>query len=147
MGSKSSTTPGGGTSTLKGFPFATLTTSSRARKQRAVRRIAKACPGCERFASIGCKRTNLQEEIGGIKFCAGLRNLRSLEFNTLRQWQFVGIVDRAGNATHVGFPRIAARFAAAARFLFAAERAADLGPAGTDIDVRDAAVGTGGRRE
>ena len=71
----------------------------------------------------------------------------NVELDALRERQVVGIVDGAGHAAHVGLPRIAARFAAAARFLFAAERAADLRAARADVHVHDAAIRTGRRRE
>src|SRR5690606_28008255 len=45
-----------------------------------------------------------------------------------------------GLAAHVGLPRVAAGLAAAARVLLAAEGAADLGAAGADVHVGDAAV-------
>src|SRR5688572_24194103 len=67
-----------------------------------------------------------------------------VELDALRQRQVVRIVDRVGLAAHVRLPRVGARLAAAAGFLLAAERAADLGAAGADVDVRDAAVGAPG---
>ena len=48
---------------------------------------------------------------------------------------------RSGGACSL--PRVGARLAAPAGRLFAAEGAADLGAAGTDVDVRDPAVGAG----
>jgi hypothetical protein len=51
-----------------------------------------------------------------------------------------GPVDGVGLAAHVDLPGVAARLAAAAGFLLAAEGAADLGAAGADVDVGDAAV-------
>src|SRR3954470_17884872 len=74
-------------------------------------------------------------------------NLGRFEFNTLREGQFVGIVYRARHPTHVRFPRIAARFAATSRFLLAAKRAADLSPAGANVDVHNTAIRTGRRGE
>jgi hypothetical protein len=50
------------------------------------------------------------------------------------------VVDGAGGAAHVLLPRVAARLAAAAGILLAAERAADLGARRADVDVHDAAV-------
>ena len=52
----------------------------------------------------------------------------------------VRVVDRVGLAAHVGLPGVAAAFAAAAGFLFAAEGAADLRAAGADVHVGDAAI-------
>ena len=66
------------------------------------------------------------------------------ELDALGQRQVRGPVQRVGLASHVGLPGVGAGFAAAAGFLFAAERAADLGAAGADVDVGDAAVAAGG---
>ena len=60
--------------------------------------------------------------------------------NPLRQRQRVRPVDRVRLPAHVGFPRVGSGLAAAAGFLFAAERAADLGARRADVDVGDAAV-------
>ena len=54
--------------------------------------------------------------------------------------RFKGIIDRDGLAAHVIFPGVAAAFAAAAGFFFAAESAADFRAAGADVDVGDAAI-------
>src|SRR5258708_38866519 len=62
------------------------------------------------------------------------------EDDTLCQGEIAGMVDGGGLAAHVVFPCVAAAFPAAAGFLFAAERTADLRAAGADIDVGDAAV-------
>ena len=56
-------------------------------------------------------------------------------------------VHRRGLPAHVRAPRVRARLAAAARLLLPAEGAADLGPARADVDVRDAAVRSGGCEE
>src|ERR1043165_6540773 len=53
----------------------------------------------------------------------------------LRQRQVRGVVHRVGRPPHVGLPRVAAGFAAAAGELLAAEGAADLRAAGADVDV------------
>src|SRR5215470_1382294 len=63
-----------------------------------------------------------------------------IELDALRERQRVGVVDRVRLPAHVRLPRIGARFAPAAGFLLAAERAADLGAGRTDVDVRDATV-------
>src|SRR5690242_11280017 len=70
-----------------------------------------------------------------------------IEFDSLRQRQRIRPVDRIGLSAHVDLPCVGAGFTAAAGFLFAAERAADLGTRGADVDVGDAAVGTGRRKE
>ncbi|MDA4805002.1 hypothetical protein NY486_03725, partial [Enterobacter hormaechei] len=49
-----------------------------------------------------------------------------VEGNPLGQWQCLGIIDGVCGAAHIGLPGIRAGFAAAARFLFAAESAADF---------------------
>src|ERR1039457_5230967 len=66
--------------------------------------------------------------------------LSQLEFDALRQRQLAGPVERVGLPPHVGLPRVAARFAAAAGILLTTEGAADLGATGADIDVGDAAI-------
>src|SRR5438874_2161914 len=62
------------------------------------------------------------------------------ELDPLRQRQFGRPVDGCSLAAHVGFPRIAAGFAAAAGVLLAAECAADFRSAGADIHIGDTAV-------
>src|SRR4051812_42542679 len=63
-----------------------------------------------------------------------------VELHALRQRQLAAVVDRVGGAAHVRLPAVGARFAAAAGLLLAAERAADLGARGPDVDVGDAAI-------
>src|SRR5690606_32769336 len=70
-----------------------------------------------------------------------------VELDALGQRQRVGPVDGVGLAAHVGAPGVGAGLAAAAGFLLAAERAADLRTRGADVDVGDAAIRTGGRQE
>src|SRR3546814_17525176 len=79
--------------------------------------------------------------VGGSVATGGLQ----VELDALRQRQRVGVVDRVGLAAHVGAPRVRTRLAAAAGFLPAAERPADLGPGGAAVDVGDAAVPAGRR--
>src|SRR5262245_9404733 len=62
------------------------------------------------------------------------------ELNALRQRQVLRPVAGVGLPPHVGLPRIAAGFAAAAGLFLPAERAADLRAAGADVDVGDPAV-------
>ena len=62
------------------------------------------------------------------------------EAHALGERQLVGVVDRVGRAAHVGAPGVRAGLPAAAGVLLAAERAADLGAGGADVDVDDAAV-------
>src|SRR5690606_13309871 len=69
------------------------------------------------------------------------------ELDALRERQFARIIDGVGGAPHVVLPGIRAGLAAAAGFFLAAERAADLGARGADVDVGDAAVRAGGRQE
>src|SRR5690606_11846773 len=52
------------------------------------------------------------------------------ELDALGQGQVARVVDGVGRAAHVVAPRVRARFATAAGFLFAAERAADFGARG-----------------
>src|SRR6202034_1582607 len=63
-----------------------------------------------------------------------------LEGDALRERQLRRPVDGVGLAAHVGFPGIAAGFAAAAGVFFAAESPADFRAAGPDINVGDAAI-------
>src|SRR3546814_19378571 len=81
--------------------------------------------------------------VGGSVATGGLQ----VELDALRQRQRVGVVDRVGLAAHVGAPRVRTRLAAAAGFLLAAERAADLGAGGAEFDVGDATVRAGTRQE
>ena len=68
---------------------------------------------------------------------------RDVEDDALRERQLARVVDGGGLAAHVRLPRVGAGLAAAAGLLLAAERAADLGAARADVDVRDPAVGAG----
>ena len=70
-----------------------------------------------------------------------------VELDALGERQVGRPVDRVGLAAHVGLPRVGAGLAAAAGLLLAAERAADLGAGGADVDVGDAAVGALVREE
>ena len=72
---------------------------------------------------------------------------RSAELDALGQGEIVGVVDGVGRPAHVGLPRVAAALAPAAGGLLAAEGTADLGAAGTDVDVGDAAVAAVGGAE
>ena len=69
------------------------------------------------------------------------------ELDALRERQVVAPVDRVGLAAHVGLPGVAPGLAPAARLLLAAERPADLGARGADVDVGDAAVASLVREE
>ena len=70
-----------------------------------------------------------------------------MKLDPLRERQLRRPVDGGGLAAHVGFPGIAAGFASAAGFLFAAERAADFGATGPNIDIGDAAIAATGAQE
>ena len=63
-----------------------------------------------------------------------------MKLYSLREREIGRPVDGGGLAAHVGLPGIAAGFAAATGFLFAAESAADFGAAGSDINIGDAAI-------
>src|ERR1700681_259428 len=71
----------------------------------------------------------------------GLRN--RIKPYSLSKRQVSGEVHRVGRTAHVPFPRIRSRFAAAARFLFPAERAADLRTACAYVHVGDTTVASG----
>src|SRR5262245_637737 len=70
-----------------------------------------------------------------------------VEFYPLSERQAVAVVQRASLAAHVCLPGVGAGFAAAAGFFLAAEGPADLGAAGADVHVGDAAVAAGGRKK
>src|SRR5690606_11752239 len=69
------------------------------------------------------------------------------ELDALRQRQVARVVDGVGGAAHVVAPGVGTGFAAAARFFFTTEGAADFRAGRADVDVGNAAVGTGGRQE
>ena len=71
----------------------------------------------------------------------GSRACSDVEPDALGQRQGRAVVHGVGGAAHVGLPAVGAGLAAAAGLLLAAERAADLGARGADVDVGDAAVG------
>src|SRR5580698_10128226 len=71
---------------------------------------------------------------------AAWRVISNLEFDALRQRQFLGPVDGDRLPPHVRLPRIAAGFAAATGVLLAAERSTDFRAAGADVDVRETAI-------
>src|SRR6478752_7337045 len=62
------------------------------------------------------------------------------ERDALGEGESPGEIDGVGGLAHVGLPRIRARFASAAGFLFTAKGAADLRARGPDVHVGDAAV-------
>src|ERR1700722_5221597 len=64
----------------------------------------------------------------------------NIEFDALRQWQFLRPIRRHGLPPHVSLPGVAARFAPAARVFLAAERPSDFRPAGADVDIRNPTV-------
>ena len=70
-----------------------------------------------------------------------------VEGNSLSQRKIAGIVDGVCGPAHIVFPRVRAGFPSAAGILFATERTTDLGAAGADIDVGDAAIGSRGTQE
>src|SRR4051812_29754008 len=92
-------------------------------------------------------------ERGGARLCprragttpssAGLH----LERHALRQRQRRSIVYLIGRTAHVGFPGVRSALAPAALLLPPPEAPADLGPGRPDVDVGDAAVGSGRREE
>ena len=63
-----------------------------------------------------------------------------IKVNTLCEWQVFTPVNRIRLSSHVCFPRVAARFAAAAGFFFAAKCTANFRAGSADIDIRDAAI-------
>ena len=68
------------------------------------------------------------------------------ELDSLCQRQRVRVIHRDRLPPHVRLPRIATALASAAGILLAAESAADLGAAGSDIDVGDAAIAAARRK-
>src|SRR5438477_3706709 len=73
--------------------------------------------------------------------------LRFAEPDPLRQRQLAAPVDGGRLAAHVRLPRVGSGLSPAARFLLAAERAADFRTRSADVDVGDAAVAAQGRQE
>jgi enoyl-CoA hydratase/carnithine racemase len=71
----------------------------------------------------------------------------SRECDALRQRRFLGIVDAVRRPAHAGAPGVRAGLAAAAGRLLPAERSADRGAGGADVDVDDPAVGAVGGEE
>src|SRR5579862_1806292 len=67
------------------------------------------------------------------------RSLHS-ELDSLRQRQLRRPINGVGLAAHVGFPGIAAGFAASAGLLLPAKGAPNLSAAGADIDIGNAAI-------
>ena len=101
----------------------------------SARRLDRAAaPGPGGIARPGVGRAGAWPALNG--------SARHVEVDALRERQLAAPVDRAGLAAHVGLPGVRARLAPAAGVLLAAERAADLGAGGADVDVGDAAVAT-----
>src|ERR1019366_5873793 len=71
----------------------------------------------------------------------------SAEHDALGERVFFRVVDGGSLAAHVGLPGIAATFASAAGFLFAAKGTADLGATGADVHIGDAAIAAAGGEE
>src|SRR6478672_488721 len=95
-----------------------------------------------RIASKITLRRSRSVTVGSVRARGG----SEIELDALREGQRVGVVDRVRLPAHVRLPCIRPRRAAAAGFLLAAERAADLGTGRADVDVRDAAVGARRRK-
>src|SRR5688572_24504237 len=76
-----------------------------------------------------------------------MRSALDVEGHALGQRQGGGVFDGVGGAAHVGLPAVGAGLAPAAGLLLAAEGAADLSAARTDVDVGDAAVRARARDE
>ena len=60
--------------------------------------------------------------------------------DTLGERKFTAEIDGAGDAAHIGLPRVRACLAPAAGFLFAAECAADFRAGRADVGIGDPAV-------
>src|SRR6266567_4368024 len=80
--------------------------------------------------TTGCWREN-----------AVVRLLFNIEPYALRERKLRPEIDSISGATHVGLPRVGAGLAPAARLLFAAKGAADLGSRRPNVHVGDAAIG------
>src|SRR5258708_2991022 len=61
--------------------------------------------------------------------------------DTLGERKLTAEIDGAGDAAHIGFPRVRACLAPAAGFLFAPECAADFRAGWSDVGIGDPAVG------
>ena len=62
------------------------------------------------------------------------------KLDALRQRKLLREIHRRRLPAHVGFPRVTAALASAARFFFPAKGAADFRAAGADVHVREATV-------
>jgi hypothetical protein len=70
-----------------------------------------------------------------------------VKLNSLCQLRIHPVVDSLGLPTHVHLPAVGARLATTAGFLFAAERAADLGAARAHVDICNSTIGAPGRQK
>src|SRR5688572_4855965 len=104
--------------------------------------IAASVAPCAVSASSPNRKGRTMEYMSG---SGGWRS--EVELDALCQRQRVGVVDGIRLPAHVGAPCIRTRLATAAGFLLATERTANLGAAGADIDVGDAAVRARCRQE
>lgn len=66
----------------------------------------------------------------------------SLKLDSLSQREGRAVVDGTCGSPHVLLPGVAARLPATASVLLSAKRTTNLSPAGRNIDVHDATVGT-----
>src|SRR5262249_27414665 len=107
---------------IGGIPLALLTLVVSQRPGFASK--AMVCPKAERAKESAMRQCFMRSSI-----------TLNLEFDPLRERQFAGPVHGYRLPAHVRLPCIAARFASASGVLFAAERAADFGSAGADVDV------------
>src|SRR4051794_12588793 len=115
--------------------------------------IAPVRAGCVRFWYSRCSHRARSGWLGAVLVPAMLTSRPtqnrgwSAELDALGEGEVVGVVDGVGGPAHVCLPRVTAALTAAAGGLLAAERSADLGATGTDVDVGDAAVTAVGRAE
>src|SRR4051794_1411969 len=92
----------------------------------------------------GCRISANAGDSAGTSLLLSFAMCSNIETDPLRQRQCVAVVDGIGRAPHVGLPCIRSRFASAAGFLLAAERAADFRAARADVDIGDAAIAADG---
>src|SRR5262245_24029669 len=94
--------------------------------------VTAAGRGCSRASRPGSARCRVSTQV---------------EADSLSERQIAAPIDRRGLAAHVELPCVRARLAPAAGILLAAEGTADLGTAGADVYVGDAAVAAARRQE
>ena len=106
-----------------------------------------ACVGGDRLKTVDSQQVSELARAVGQCYVSLTASFSHIEPDPLRQRQLASVVDRAGLAAHIRFPRVRAGLAPAPCGLLASERAANLGPGRADVDIGDPAIRTFGRKE